>query len=129
MMRNKSPWWIISVVIVGIVFSVGWWLGRHNLASAPVTSAQGGANIPDIASLRQHFGLDFQPADPAQARPALTRDQAIAVAQQKNGQLKSTTRVDATLGHMSNPGLQQAAAAGQRVDSQLANPALVWILS
>lgn len=78
----------------------------------------------------KYLGVAFTPVDPADkhAQGSIAKDRAMAVALQISPGLKNATGNDATLGFISNMGLQQASRAGANVDSGLAGPTLVWAM-
>ena len=122
------------IVLFGLILLfayIGFLISSTLVAQAPSASAQQ-QSLSLIATPEnlKYLGLTFTPVNPAdkQAQGSIAKEKAMAVALQISPGLKNATGNDATLGFISNMGLQQVSRAGGNVDSRLAGPTLVWAM-
>jgi hypothetical protein len=135
--RGKSDLILVLGVLVCVVI-VLFFSWKFAEIVVPSTSQP---NPPDTNIFAQDLatnGWIFIPVDPKDPRSAgitqifLTKDGAIAAANnnypylQKSPDLKN---IVAYLGLFSDPGLQEAAQQGEKVDPTFLKPRLVWIIS
>jgi hypothetical protein len=90
-----------------------------------VAPVQAQADVPtgiNVRELESRMGLAFVPADPARTRAAITKDRAIAIAQEKNAFVEGARGVAAELGHLSKARQGGVSVAG--LDRQQ----LIWFV-
>ena len=87
-------------------------------------------SILDTQVLESRLGLVFVPANPSDIIQAiLSKEEAIAKAQESGAPVKEATSIIAELGYLNSPSLETAAASGEKVDPTLLAHPLVWIIS
>jgi len=87
-------------------------------------------SIIDTQVLESRLGLVFVPANPSDIVQAiLSKEEAIAKAQESGAPVKEATSIIAELGYLNSPSLETAAASGEKVDPILLAHPLVWIIS
>jgi len=87
-------------------------------------------SIIDTQVLESRLGLVFVPANPSDIIQAiLSKEEAIAKAQESGAPVKEVTSIIAELGYLNSPSLESAAASGEKVDPTLLAHPLVWIIS
>ncbi len=128
----KRIQYLIVFLILASLFAVGWVISQSG--SQQVQAVQPSVAPPrdaiDVDLLQKRWGRVFVPADgAAQAYAKVTSEQALVTAYQNNSQLKQATTVYTSLGYLSDPGLNQAVQAGDKVNQIVADSGLVWILT
>jgi len=121
----------LSLTLIAVVLSVSCaprFSPPTSLATAqPQESTQ---SIIDTQVLESRLNLVFVPANAADiVQTILSKDEAIAKAQELEAPVKGATSVFAELGYLSDPGLDAAALNGEKVDPKLLAHPLVWIIS
>ncbi len=87
-------------------------------------------NVIDVEALKNQVGLVFIPAKTSDiVKAKISREWAIAKAQESGGPFEEATTILAALGYLSEPSLETATAKGETVDAALLPHPLVWIIS
>ena len=129
----KKGKWLFSILSIAVVVVAGWFLGHivsgNNIEPVSVR-AQGGGGI-DVVTLQDRLNLVFVPASPEDtSQVKIPQEKAIASAQaEQEGRLKNATSISAELGRLTDPGLKELAAAGEKADTRLIGKQLVWVIS
>lgn len=125
--------WIVICFAIVALFGLGWLFGQSFSQKAEaIQPGSAPTQIPgvDIELLQKRWGRVFVPADAAtRASVKVTSEQALQIAYSSDPDLKNATQVVSSLGHLSDPGMIQAAQNGDNVDMRVADSGLVWILS
>ncbi len=87
-------------------------------------------NILDIQAIKSRLDMVFIPAEPFDMKKAkVSKEKAIAKAQEVDAPLTEPTGIFAELGYLSDPTLDAMAAKGEKVHPALLTHPLVWIVS
>ena len=111
--------------LIAVIFCAG--CGSQFSTPTALATAE---NVIDVQAMKNQVGMVFVPAQAADiVKTKVSKEEAIAEAQESGAPVQEATALLTALGYLSNPSLETAAAAGEKVDPTLLAHPLVWIIS
>ena len=111
--------------LIAVIFCAGCGSPFSNPTALATTES-----VIDVQAMKNQVGLVFVPAKAYDiVKAKVSKEEAIAKAQESGAPVQEATAVFTALGYLSDPSLETAAAAGEKVDPTLLAHPLVWIIS